>query len=184
VYTVRPLSVEDRSDFRQLRQLALTVDPDDFMITAEEERMVERLFIEGVLERPGTCSLFMGAFAVDAPRLVGIAGLLTNEFLKTRHSGRITSLFVHPSHRRRGIARRLMEELLARAQLGGLRSVRLEVVADNQNAIALYRSLGFTVYGREPAAYRLGEREWDLLLFTKDLRLSPQIPILQDRFIR
>jgi ribosomal protein S18 acetylase RimI-like enzyme len=58
---------------------------------------------------------------------------------------------------------------LAQAARGGLRSARLEVVADNQNAIALYRSLGFTAYGREPAAYRLGEREWDLLLMTRDL---------------
>jgi ribosomal protein S18 acetylase RimI-like enzyme len=100
--------------------------------------------------------------------LVGIAGLLTNEFLKTRHSGRITSLFVHPAHRRHGIPRRLMEDLLAQAARGGLRFVRLEVVADNENAIALYRLLGFTVYGREPAAYCSGEREWDLLLMTRD----------------
>jgi ribosomal protein S18 acetylase RimI-like enzyme len=168
MYTVRPLSVADRRAFRELRQLALTVDPDDFMITAEEERAVDRLFIEEALERPGICNLFMGAFPVDAPQLIGIAGLLTEEFLKTRHSGRITSLFVHPAHRRRGIARRLMGELLARAARGGFRSVRLEVVADNQNAIALYQSLGFTAYGREPAAYRLGEREWDLLLMTMD----------------
>jgi hypothetical protein len=94
VYTVRPLSAEDRSDFRQLRQLALAVDPDDFMITAEEETAVKRLFIEEALERPGPCNLFLGAFLVDAPQLVGIAGLLTNEFIKTRHSDRITSLFV------------------------------------------------------------------------------------------
>src|ERR1700733_7307818 len=138
------------------------------MITAEEERAVKRLFIEEALERPGTCNLFLGAFPVDASQLVGMAGLLTNEFLKTRHSGRITSLFVHPAHRRRGIARRLMEDLLAHAARGGLRSVTLEVVADNQNAIALYRLLGFTTYGRERAAYRSGEREWDLLLMTRD----------------
>lgn len=91
MYAVRPLSAEDRSDFRQLRQLALTVDPDDFMITAEEERAVDRLFVEEALERPRTGNLFLGAFPVDAPQLVGIAGLLANEFLKTRHSSRITS---------------------------------------------------------------------------------------------
>ena len=77
MYTVRPLSAEDRSDFRQLRQLALTVDPDDFMITAEEERVIDRLFIEDALERPRPGNLFLGAFPVDAPQLVGIAGLIT-----------------------------------------------------------------------------------------------------------
>jgi ribosomal protein S18 acetylase RimI-like enzyme len=67
-----------------------------------------------------------------------------------------------------------MEDLLVQAVRGGLRSVRLEVVADNQNAIALYQSLGFTTYGREPAAYRLGDREWDLSLMTRDC--ATQVP--------
>ena len=60
-----------------------------------------------------------------------------------------------------------MERLLAHATDSGLRSARLEVVADNRDAVALYEALGFVPYGREPAAYCLGEREWDLLLMTR-----------------
>jgi len=168
MYTLRQLSTADRADFRQLRQTALTVDGDDFMLTAEEEKAIPRLSIEAALEQPGKCNFFLGAFTVDPTRLVGIAGLLTSDFRKTRHSGRITSLFVHPAHRRCGVARRLMERLLVQAGEGGLRSVRLEVVADNRAAIALYELLGFVPYGREPAAYRMGEREWDLLLMTRN----------------
>jgi ribosomal protein S18 acetylase RimI-like enzyme len=168
VYTLRQLSAADREEFRALRQTALTVSPHDFMLTAAEEAAIPRLAIEAALEQPGSCNLFLGAFEEGRAQLVGIAGLLTSGFLKTRHSGRITSLFVHPAHRRLGNARMLLESLLTQATEGGLRSVRLEVVAENRTAITLYEALGFTPYGREPAAYRLGEQEWGLLLMTRD----------------
>jgi ribosomal protein S18 acetylase RimI-like enzyme len=61
----------------------------------------------------------------------------------------------------------LLKEILAVAKQEELRSVRLEVVAENRSAIALYESLGFATYGREPAAYRMDDREWDLLLMTR-----------------
>ena len=168
MYTIRQLADADRGVFRELRQTALKVDPDDFMMTAEEEKAVPRLSIESALEQPGRCNFFLGAFSGNPAQLIGIAGLITSEFHKTRHSGHITSLFVHPAHRRRGIARMLVEGLLAQAKREGLRSVRLEVVADNRIAIALYQLLGFVSYGREPAAYRIDGREWDLLLMTRD----------------
>ena len=169
MYTLRQLSAADRTDFRALRQTALTVSPDDFMITAGEEAAIPRLSIETALEQPRASNFFLGAFAENTASLVGIAGLLTTEFLKTHHSGRITSLFVHPEHRRRGIARMLLERLLIRAAEGGLKSVRLEVVAENRSVVKLYEALRFVPYGREPAAYRMDAREWDLLLMTRAL---------------
>jgi ribosomal protein S18 acetylase RimI-like enzyme len=168
MYFLRRLSAADRARFRELRQIALTVNPEDFMITVEEEIAVPRLSIEAALELPEACNFFLGACTGDPANLVGVVGLLTNGFHKTRHSGRVTSLFVHPQHRRRGIAQMMLERLLTQAAAGGLRSVRLEVVADNRGAIALYERLGFNPYGLEPAAYRMGEREWDLLLMTRD----------------
>jgi ribosomal protein S18 acetylase RimI-like enzyme len=170
MYFLRRLSAADRAQFRELRQIALKVNPEDFMITAEEEIAIPRLSIEAALELPEKCTFFLGAFTGDPASLIGIAGLLTNAFRKTRHSGRITSLFVHPEHRRRGVAQLMLEQLLAQAAEGGLHSVRLEVVADNRGAIVLYERLGFIPYGREPSAYRMEEREWDLLLMTYRLQ--------------
>jgi len=172
MYTLRQLTAADRSEFRELRQTALTVNADDFMLTAEEEKAIPRLSIESVLEEPAPCNFFLGAFAAGSGALIGIAGLITSDFRKTRHCGRLTSVFVHPAHRRHGIARTLVERLLARAEDGGLRSVRLEVVAGNGGAVGLYESLGFVPYGCEPAAYRLEDREWDLLLMTRDFASS------------
>jgi len=139
-------------------------------VTAAEEKAIPRLAIEEALERPDDRNFFLGAFAGETPTLVGIAGLFTSSLSKIRHAGRLTSLFVHPTHRRRGIARMLVERLLTQAETAGLESVRLEVVADNLEAVALYESLGFVRYGCEPAAYQMGERKWDLLLLTRDCR--------------
>jgi ribosomal protein S18 acetylase RimI-like enzyme len=170
MYTVRQLTALDRSSFRELRQTALTVNPDDFLVTAAEERTIPRLSIEEALERPEDRNFFLGAVTGQPNTLVGIAGLITSNLIKIRHSGRLTSLFVHPAHRRYGIARMLVQRLLAQAVRAGLESVRLEVVADNLVAVSLYESLGFVRYGREPAAYRMGQREWDLLLMTQNCR--------------
>jgi len=170
MYSVRQLTVIDQPAFRELRQTAVTLNPDDFVVTAAEQQAIPRLSIEDALEGVDDRNLFVGAFVGEPATLVAIAGLITSGLSKIRHAGHLTSVFVHPAHRRRGIGRMLVERLLAQAANAGMESVRLEVVADNLHAISLYESLGFVRYGCEPAAYRVDERAWDLLLMTRDCR--------------
>ncbi len=76
---------------------------------------------------------------------------------------------VHPDWRRRHFARDLLLHVLA--QLPGRDAVRclLEVRVGNAAAIALYRSLGFTVDGHRPNYYpTVGGRE-DALLMSRAL---------------
>jgi ribosomal-protein-alanine N-acetyltransferase len=63
----------------------------------------------------------------------------------------ILTLGVLPNRRRRGIAGRLMERLLA---VAGGRQIVLEVAEDNRPALVLYEGLGFAEVGRRPAYYR------------------------------
>jgi [ribosomal protein S18]-alanine N-acetyltransferase len=51
---------------------------------------------------------------------------------------------LHPDVRGRGLGRVLMHFLHAVARHQGARKVRLKVCSDNQPAVALYRSLGYT----------------------------------------
>lgn len=76
--------------------------------------------------------------ALDGSRVVGM-GLLGVRGLQ----GWIGGMGVIPSHRRRGIARRMMQLLLSRARALGLARVRLEVITRNEPAHRLYRELGF-----------------------------------------
>jgi ribosomal protein S18 acetylase RimI-like enzyme len=48
-----------------------------------------------------------------------------------------------PAHRRTGLARQLMTHSLDLLRSAGARTYTLEVISTNENAVALYRSLGF-----------------------------------------
>ena len=61
---------------------------------------------------------------------------------------------VHPEHRRRGIARELVERLVEALKAKEVYCLTLEVRASNAPAKALYEALGFAQVGRRPNYYR------------------------------
>jgi tRNA threonylcarbamoyl adenosine modification protein YeaZ/ribosomal-protein-alanine acetyltransferase len=61
---------------------------------------------------------------------------------------------VDAQFQRRGLARKLFEELAGKLGLAGVREVILEVRASNQPALGLYRQLGFVETGRRPRYYQ------------------------------
>ena len=61
-----------------------------------------------------------------------------------QHVG-ILSVGVHPDAQRQGVGRALMNALVAHAEECGLLRLELYVRADNDRALAMYRSLGFTL---------------------------------------
>ena len=65
----------------------------------------------------------------------------------------INNIAVVQKHRRRGIARALMERMLS--DLRGAQSVTLEVRKSNGAAISLYESLGFKAVGERRGFYSL-----------------------------
>jgi ribosomal-protein-alanine N-acetyltransferase len=66
----------------------------------------------------------------------------------------VLTLAVEPSHRRRGVARALLEAGLAQAITAGAGACFLEVAADNVAALALYRAAGFDEAGHRGGYYR------------------------------
>jgi ribosomal protein S18 acetylase RimI-like enzyme len=61
---------------------------------------------------------------------------------------------VAPEWRGMGLGTLLMQAVIAEAErhLGGLRLIQLDVFANNERGIQLYRKLGFTEYARLPGA--------------------------------
>jgi GNAT superfamily N-acetyltransferase len=55
----------------------------------------------------------------------------------------LTGLAVHPEHRRRGLATRLVAEAGREARERGVRSIYLQVEPSNESALRLYQRLGF-----------------------------------------
>lgn len=67
---------------------------------------------------------------------------------------RVVDVVVSPAHRRRGIARAVLGEVVAAAHQDG-RAVALSVWADDAAAVALYAGLGFTAAGRDDVRIEL-----------------------------
>ncbi len=86
--------------------------------------------------------------AVDGASIVGYAGA----FILAPDSD-IQTVAVDPRYRGRGIADRLMEALIAQAQIAGATSMLLEVRSDNSAAIALYERHGFEPLSRRSKYY-------------------------------
>lgn len=58
-------------------------------------------------------------------------------------NGHIVTIDIAASHRRRGVGRALLTEMVRRLEAAGARRVRLEVDLRNPSAIAFYQSVGF-----------------------------------------
>ena len=67
--------------------------------------------------------------------------------------GHITNVAVRPEFRRKGFARKLLQDLIDHARTSGIKSLTLEVRVSNLPAIRLYESFGFKVEGRRKQYY-------------------------------
>lgn len=147
---VRKLGPSDAEAFQAVRLQALREDPIAFASSYEEERDLALATIAERLVATDDRAI-VGAF--DGPLLVGLAAWHREEMRKLQHKGFVWGVFVKDSHRGQGLARRLLEAVIALARRAdGILLLNLTAYADNRRAIALYESLGFVIYGREPAA--------------------------------
>jgi [ribosomal protein S18]-alanine N-acetyltransferase len=118
-----------------------------------------RSMFAGELAKPS--SICLGAIDADEERLVGY--LIISRYVDAWH---VMNLAVADSHRRRGIATRLMERLFEVTAGDGRRGYTLEVRVSNDAAIKLYESLGFKARGVR-RGYYTDNRE-DALIMWKD----------------
>jgi len=73
--------------------------------------------------------------------------------------GEIQRIAVHPSCRRQGVGKKLMEEMTSFATNQGVGDITLEVRAGNQAALSLYKSYGFSEEGIRKRYYRNPEED-------------------------
>ena len=99
---------------------------------------------------------------VEGAEVIGYAGL--------DHGGEVADVMtvaVTPAARGRGLGRRLLDELEARAAARRAASVMLEVRADNTSAIGLYERAGYAVVSTRRRYYQPGDV--DALVMRKSL---------------
>ena len=84
--------------------------------------------------------------AVQDGRAVGTISIGGGQFQRVG-ALRLFALNVGPAFRRRGVGTALVKAVEAIAAEKGLAEVNLEVTTDNEDAIRLYRKLGYRIYG-------------------------------------
>lgn len=76
----------------------------------------------------------------------------------------ILTVATDPDHRRQGLARAALNDLLTAAKAKGAATVFLEVAEDNTPARALYDRAGFAAVGRRRGYYRRADGNVDALV--------------------
>jgi [ribosomal protein S18]-alanine N-acetyltransferase len=121
----------------------------------------ESMIAAVLTQEAGECVILARA-PLDSPSLLGYCVYRT-----VADEVHVHNIGVHPSARRRGLARLLLQCVLVCVSRAGARVAHLEVRAGNAPAIALYARLGFAPVGRRKDYYA-SPRE-DALLFMAPL---------------
>jgi len=103
--------------------------------------------------------------------VVGAAGIgCVGRKEKTRHRAEF-GISVDRAFWGLGIGRALTEACVECAEKAGYAQLELEAVAENKNALALYESVGFAEYGRNPKGFRSRLTGWqELVLMRLELK--------------
>ena len=100
-------------------------------------------------------------------KVIGSAGIgCVARKEKTRHRAEL-GISVDKAHWGLGIGRALTEGCIECARTAGYVQLELEAVAENKSALALYRSVGFVEYGRNPKGFRSRLTGWQELVLMR-----------------
>lgn len=155
--TVRALIPSDAAAYRSLRLQALAEAPAAFSSSYEEESAYSLEIFRARIPNDGA-SVILGAFAGNT--LVGMAGFLASERVKTRHKGTLWGVYVQPDWRSRGLGKQLVGHVIAHAARHVL-LLQAVVVTTNESARRMYHRLGFVPYGIERNALRIDSTFYD-----------------------
>ncbi|MEY2493406.1 MAG: hypothetical protein QOH24_2357 [Verrucomicrobiota bacterium] len=75
------------------------------------------------------------------------------------------SVYVHETSRRRGVAKRLLEEAIMQASKLGMHALVGLIFAQNKASVSLFRTAGFEQWGLLPGVARIDDHLRDLTIF-------------------
>jgi ribosomal protein S18 acetylase RimI-like enzyme len=149
---IRRLTPDDALEFVALRRNALAAAPQAFAASPEDDVAGSLDYVRGALG-----SAEQAVFGAFDPDLVGSVGIYRDRHVKAAHKCHLWGMWVAPDSRRKGIGRRLVDEAVDFARrMDGVTHVHLSVSEAAEEALALYRCMGFTTWAIEPAALKVG----------------------------
>ena len=145
----------------------LTHEQTDFLLTyPEEHRYTAQQEADFLHEKTDSADEIELLAELDG-EVVGCAGInCVGRKEKIRHRAEF-GISVDKAYWGLGIGRALTEACIECAKNAGYIQLELEVVAENRSAIALYESVGFEEYGRNPKGFRSRLTGWQELVLMR-----------------
>lgn len=156
--TVRLLTPDDAPAYARLRREMLLDAPWSFTRTPDDDPGCNAPGVAASLAAPDGYAIAAAFNNAGLP--VAAAGIRRPDPAKLAHRAQLWGVYVTPTHRRLGLAARVIGAAIAAARAWPrhprIDSVSLTVSDRAPGALALYLKLGFTPWGHEPAAMRIG----------------------------
>lgn len=144
----RQLIATNYIDYRRVRLSCLAQYPDNFGTTYEEEFDSQSLKLDKAINAADNNNFAFGAFSADG-KMIGICGFITTPGVMKQHRGEIVQLFVETHYARQGIGKKLLQQVINKAFANKqTEQIVLGVIYTNENAVNLYKQMGFIEYGR------------------------------------
>ena len=145
----------------------LTHEQTDYLLTYPEEHSFTAQQEAAFLQEKTDSADEIELLAELDGKVVGCAGInCVGRKEKIRHRAEF-GISVDKAHWGLGIGRALTEGCIECARTAGYVQLELEAVAENKSALALYRSVGFQEYGRNPKGFRSRLTGWQELVLMR-----------------
>ena len=139
----------------------------DYLLSYPDEQGTDDEQEARSLEETERSSNEVELVAVIDGRIVGSAGVYAvRSRRKVAHRARF-GISILKEYWGMGIGRALIDASIDCARGAGYTQLELEVVADNERAMSLYRRAGFEEYGRNPRGYRSAAAGYQELVYMR-----------------
>lgn len=153
------------SDARALRDVMQRTHAEtDYLLSYPDEQSVDEEQEARSLAETEHSNNEVELVAVVDGKIVGSAGVsAVRSRRKVAHRARF-GISILKEYWGMGIGRMLTDASIDCARQAGYTQLELEVVADNERAVSLYRRAGFEEYGRNPRGYRSADAGYQELV--------------------
>ena len=146
-----------------LNVFLLTHEQTDFLSSYKDETSFDAAFEKQFLADKECADREVYLCAVVDGQIVGTANVDSKGANKVKHRAEL-GVAIDKDFCGVGIGRALIAACIECAKEAGYSQLELEVVSENSNAIALYKSMGFIEFGRNPRGFRSRYQDWQELI--------------------
>lgn len=165
------LQVDRWLEYKKLKLESLTLEPTAFANTPEEKEKDSDQDWQKDLEDFLESKNQFAYFAEINGKLIGMAAAYRESHLKSSHIAVIFGVYLSKEFRCKGIAKKLLQKLLAELEnRGDIVKLNLDVTTTQLAAVNLYKSLGFNIVGELKKEYLVNGKFYDVYEMEKYLK--------------